>query len=106
MHSPLQRQITLTQIRTNADNVRIGVATVVSQTAQSRIGGILGIPWNGLDGIVVGISVHLPIGNAQLFEVGNGRGFVGFLTVFCLLVLAFAFGHEPGCIEEGNDGVR
>ena len=102
-HSPSFSTVTLTQIRTDADNIGIGIPTVVSQTAQARIGGILGIPRHGLDGIVVGVGIHFPIGNAQFFQVGHGGRLVGLLTVFGLLVLAIvAFGHEPGCGRWGR----
>mmetsp|Transcript_18685 Transcript_18685/g.40670 ORF Transcript_18685/g.40670 Transcript_18685/m.40670 type:complete len:269 (-) Transcript_18685:20-826(-) len=85
------------EVGADGNNVRVRISAGVADGLELGIGGVLGVPRNGLGGVRKVFGVHLPVGNAELLEEFDRRRLVGFQTVEGLLIrVGSVFHHVPG----------
>mmetsp|Transcript_22955 Transcript_22955/g.56559 ORF Transcript_22955/g.56559 Transcript_22955/m.56559 type:complete len:218 (-) Transcript_22955:51-704(-) len=80
----------------DGDDIGIRVAAIVTKLGQAWIESILGVPWDSLDGVSVGIRIHLPVVDSKLAHASSIDLGIGILTIFFLLIINLVIiTHQP-----------
>mmetsp|Transcript_14841 Transcript_14841/g.37370 ORF Transcript_14841/g.37370 Transcript_14841/m.37370 type:complete len:269 (+) Transcript_14841:156-962(+) len=94
------------EVGADRNNVGIRVSAEITNVLELWVGRVLGVPWNGLGGIGILFSIHLPVGNAEILENFDGGRLVrGQSVAFLLVLVGTILHHVPGFWPLGVGGL-